>query len=150
MNSKEKTLLHIRRVAELMGDSAQEIIRRGTAHDASKLTSGELGPLAEMDALIARDGNVPFGSEAYEQRRTMLGPMLDHHYAHNSHHPEHYHNGVSGMCLFDVVEMLMDWKAASERGEQSSIGMEAAFARFGIHGQLADVIRNTVERRGWE
>lgn len=148
MNSKEKTLLHIRRVTELMGESAQELIRRGAAHDASKLTDAELEPLRQMDELIARDGNVPFGSEAYERRREMLGPMLAHHYANNSHHPEHYELGVSGMCLFDVVEMVMDWKAASERGEQSSIGLEAAFDRFGIQDQLADVIRNTIERRG--
>lgn len=116
MTSNEKTLRHIKRVSDLLGSFAIELIRRGEVHDASKLSEEEAKPLAEMDALIAKEGNVPFGSPEYERRRQLLGPMLDHHYANNSHHPEHYENGVAGMDLFDVVEMFADWKAASERG----------------------------------
>ena len=40
---------------------------------------------------------------------------IEHHYAVNSHHPEHYEAGIAGMSLFDLIEMLVDWKAASER-----------------------------------
>ena len=80
----------------------------------------------------------------------MLKPMLDHHYARNSHHPEHYENGVNGMDLFDVLEMVCDWKAASERGEESSINLKAACDRFGIDAQMQEVITNHCLRQGWK
>jgi hypothetical protein len=44
-----------------------------------------------------------------------MKPAIQHHYKANSHHPEFYDNGVEGMSLFDVLEMLLDWKAATER-----------------------------------
>lgn len=149
MNSTKKTLRHMKRVQDLLSDAAMELLRRGQAHDLSKLTPAEMGPLAEMDALIEREGQAPFGSEEYERRRAMLGPMLEHHYANNSHHPEHYEDGVAGMDLFDVLEMFVDWKAASERGEESAMGLEAAFNRFSIPEPLAGIIRNTADRLGW-
>ena len=76
---------------------------------------------------------------------------LDHHYANNSHHPEHYENGVNGFDLFDLVEMLFDWKAATERhadGDiRKSIGINKE--RFGISEQLCYIFRNTADRMGW-
>ena len=149
MTSNEKTLRHMKRVQDLLGDAAVELIKRGQRHDLSKLSEAEAGPLAEMDALIEREGQAAFGSEEYERRRQLLGPMLAHHYANNSHHPEHYADGVAGMDLFDVLEMFVDWKAASERGEEASMGLEAAFNRFAIPEPLAGIIRNTAERLGW-
>lgn len=158
MNSTEKTLQHIKRVQDLMGEAASELIRRGAAHDASKFTPEEAGPLAEMDALIEREGNVPFGSPEYEERKKLLGPMLGHHYIYNSHHPEHYQfeyggncvHGVNGMDLFDVLEMFIDWKAASERGEQPSMALKAACEKYHVSEQLAGIMRNTARRLGWD
>ena len=150
MNSIEKTLRHIRRVNELLGQCAVEFIQRGARHDSSKFSEAELEPLKEIDALIEREGQAPFGSDEYERRRQMLKPMLDHHYARNSHHPEHYENGVNGMDLFDVLEMVCDWKAASERGEESSINLKAACDRFGIDAQMQEVITNHCLRQGWK
>jgi hypothetical protein len=149
MTSTEKTLRHIKRVQDLLGRAAAELVHRGEVHDASKLDPIEAGPLAEMDALIERDGNVPFGSQEYETRKAMLGPMLANHYAMNSHHPEHYPNGVDGMDLFDILEMFVDWKAASERGGQSSMGIAAGVQRYQIADQLAAIFRNTADRLGW-
>jgi len=149
MNSTEKTLRHIKRVQDLLGEFATELIRRGAVHDQSKFDPEEAGPLAEMDALIAREGNVPFGSPEYEARKALLGPMLDHHYANNSHHPEHYPYGVSGMDLFDLVEMFVDWKAASERGEQSTMGLRVGCEKYGVADQLHDIMRNTAKRLDW-
>jgi hypothetical protein len=76
---------------------------------------------------------------------------LEHHYAANSHHPEHFANGVAGMSLFDVVEMLMDWKAASERHADGDIWGSIVHntERFGLEPQIADVLRNTAREMGW-
>lgn len=149
MTSLEKTLKHISRVNELLGECSIELIKRGVRHDASKLTDIELKPLEEMDTIIEQEGQAPFGSDEYERRRKLLKPMLDNHYANNSHHPEHYKNGINGMDLYDVLEMVCDWKAASERGEESSLNLQIAFARFNVEPQLQDVIKNHCERKGW-
>lgn len=146
----EKTVRHIQRVRDLLDDFAERLRQRGDVHDASKMTEAEAGPLAEMDALIDREGNVPFGSPEYEARKLILGPMLAHHYANNSHHPEHYPNGVDGMDLFDLVEMFADWKAASERGEASSMGLKVGARKYAVSDQLLSIMQNTADRLGWK
>lgn len=149
MNSEIKTLRHAARVRQLLGEFAVEMIRRGDVHDASKLAPQEKGPLDEMERLIAEEGQAPYGSDEYKRRTALLGPMLAHHYANNSHHPEHYPEGVAGMDLFDLVEMFFDWKAASERGEESAMNLSHSVERFEISPQLAAVLRNTAERLGY-
>ena len=77
---------------------------------------------------------------------------LRHHYAHNRHHPEHFADGVNGMTLVDLVEMLADWKAATERtsphgdlAESLPINGE----RYAIAPQLMDILTNTARHFGW-
>lgn len=149
---------HVARVGELLAQFAAELIERAGVHDRSKFTVEELVSLARLDELIAAEGNVPFGSPEYEQRKKLLGPMLEHHYRENSHHPEHYsvayggnHEiGVEGMDLFDLMEMVVDWKAASERGEAPAIGLKAGCDKYKISLQLEKIMRNTVDRLGWK
>lgn len=143
------TRKHMQRVSELLGDTAIEFIQRGQRHDLSKLEPVELEPLQKMQDLIDAEGQAPYGSDEYKRRTALLGPMLENHYANNSHHPEHYENGINGMDLFDVLEMVMDWKAASERGDESKINVSASIERFGISEQLAEIIRNTISRKMW-
>lgn len=147
--AKEVTHAHIVRVRELLGMFAVEMIERGDAHDRSKFTPEELGPLEEMQRLVEAEGQAPFGSEEYERRKAILGPMLEHHYANNSHHPEHYPNGVNDMDLFDLVEMFFDWKAASERGEESAMNLSFSANRYDLSPQLVSIFTNTAERLGY-
>ncbi|GAB3899985.1 hypothetical protein GCM10029964_086700 [Kibdelosporangium lantanae] len=81
-----------------------------------------------------------------------MGQGLRHHYAHNRHHPEHFADGVNGMTLVDLVEMLADWKAATERtfphgdlADSLAINRE----RFGIAPRLMDILANTARHFGW-
>ena len=76
---------------------------------------------------------------------------LDHHYANNSHHPEHYPNGVDGMNLFDLLEMLLDWKAATERHADGDIAksLEINRGRFKLSDQTVAVLDNTIRFLGW-
>jgi hypothetical protein len=55
------------------------------------------------------------------------------------------------MSLLDLIEMVADWKAASERTKQGSIAQSLAHnkERFGIDDQLASIIENTVRELGW-
>lgn len=137
------TRTHMQRVSELLGEAAIEMIKRSAIHDRSKLEAVELEPQQRLQDVIARDGHAPFESEEYKRRFETLRPMLDHHFANNSHHPEHYADGVNGMTLFDVIEMFFDWKAASERGEEASMNITKACERFKVSPQLESILRNT-------
>lgn len=143
------TVKHRLRVQELLSEAASEILRRGRVHDLSKHKPAEKEPLDEMQRLIETEGQAPFGSEEYERRKTLLGSMLAHHYANNSHHPEHYENGVTGMDLFDLIEMFFDWKAASERGEEASMNINAACEKYAVADQLRAILENTADRLGY-
>lgn len=139
------TYKHIKRVNELLAGFAVELIARGLVHDDSKFEPEELGPLQDMQELVEREGQAPYGSDEYKRRLGILKPMLDHHYALNSHHPEFHSRGINGMTLFDVVEMSQDWIAASERGGETVVGLTSSQERFNISDQLMDILKNTYD-----
>lgn len=143
------TLKHIKRVNELLGEFAIELIRRSNIHDNSKFDPEELEPLQKMQELVDKEGQAPYGSDEYKRRLGILKPMFDHHYAHNSHHPEHYERGIDDMSLYDIVEMFCDWKAASERGEESHINLSASKERFNISDQLFSIFESSCKKNGW-
>ena len=111
-DSTIETTLHINRVRFLVGQCAIILLERGAKHDASKLEEPER---AIFDTVGNRLAVITYAGEEYQHSLAELKTALDHQYAHNAHHPEHYPNGVDGMSLFDLIEMLMDWKAAGER-----------------------------------
>ncbi len=73
---------------------------------------------------------------------------LDNHYALNSHHPEHYNNGINDMDIIDLLEMFCDWKAASERHANGDIyeSIKINKKRFNISDQLEQILINTAKR----
>lgn len=148
-DSTGDTMAHIGRVQELLRDAKDRLTVRAALHDKSKLENPEK---AAFDVLTPRLRDLQYGSDEYRASLREMKPALDHHYAHNSHHPEHYQNGVDGMSLFDVIEMLCDWKAASERHATGSIRQSLVHnaERFNISAQLAHILVNTVEEFGWE
>jgi hypothetical protein len=146
----EITRAHIHRVRTLLDEMCMQLLTRGKTHDASKFDPIEAGPLQVMQDLIDKEGPASFGSDEYRRRTALLGPMLDHHYANNRHHPEHYPDGVAGMDMIDMIEMFVDWKAASERGQDSAVGLSYCIEKYGIPPMLAAVLRNTADRLGWK
>ena len=73
-------------------------------------------------------------------------PAIEHHYANNRHHPEHWPNGIDDMTLLDLVEMLVDWKAATVRNKNGNIrkSVEHNSKRFNMSPQLTKIFENTV------
>ena len=141
-DSTVDTLLHIKRVNELMSMAAEELLRRARVHDESKLLSPEKELFDKLTPLLAGS---KYMSEEYMGFLKELKPALDHHYANNPHHPEHHHDGVNGMGLFDVMEMFFDWKAASERHADGDIydSISKNTDRFKIGPQLNSILINT-------
>jgi Family of unknown function (DUF5662) len=55
-------------------------------------------------------------------------------------------SSVNNMNLFDLLEMLLDWYAATKRHDDGDIqkSLEINKERFGISDQLANILANTV------
>jgi hypothetical protein len=136
------TFRHIERVRNLLNVCVADLLRRGEMHDQTKLSEPEVALFTEYTPKLA---GCTYGSDEYKRNLEAIQPALQHHYAHNSHHPEHYKNGVDDMNLLDVVEMLCDWKAASERHNDGNIrkSIEINANRFGLSPQLVKILENT-------
>ena len=75
-----------------------------------------------------------------------MKPTLDHHYKFNQHHPEYFDKGIQGMNLLDIVEMLCDWKSATERHDDGNIfkSIEINQKRFGYSDELKQILLKTI------
>lgn len=147
-DSTVATLRHSRRVDELLLELMWEIGLRVTHHDESKLHDPEKAVFDEYSPKL-RDST--YGSDEYKRYLREMQIALEHHYYHNRHHPEHFSNGVDGMTLVDLVEMLADWKAATERHADGDLekSLEIQRERFNLSDQLVSILRNTAVEAGW-
>ncbi|MCK5612250.1 hypothetical protein KAR91_60825 [Candidatus Pacearchaeota archaeon] len=145
-DSSKDTLLHISRVAALAQGVCSRLILRAANHDASKLVFPEKEIFDEYTPKLK---DTTYGSDEYNKYLTEMKEALDNHYAVNSHHPEHHKDGIDGMDLLDLVEMLCDWKAASERHEDGDIykSILTNKERFGMSDQLVRILQNTIHRQ---
>ncbi len=142
--SRKQTEKHIERVAQLLEVIVEQLRERALSHDARKLTSPEVAMFADVTDSLR---GLTYGSDEYkEQLQKMLGVALVHHYEHNRHHPEHWPNGIEDMSLVDLLEMMVDWRAATERHADGDIlkSIEHNTERFGLSEQLAQILRNSV------
>ena len=135
------TLRHIMRVRNLLDLCVVDLLRRGERHDLSKLERPEVTGFANAKPIHG----LTYGSQEWKENCKLLEDTLVHHYARNSHHPQHYKNGVNDMTLLDVLEMLVDWKASSERHNDGNIlkSIESNAGRFEMSPQLTRILENT-------
>jgi len=147
-DSTQDTLDHIAKVQWRLRQIRDDLSLRGDAHDQSKLQSPEK---EVFDAVTPKLKGLTYGSDEYKAALVEMGAALTHHYANNSHHPEHFKNGINGMTLLDVIEMLCDWKAATERvaGGDFAKSLEINRTRFAISDQLASIFENTRREMRW-
>lgn len=138
-----ETMRHILTLRSLLMQCLQEFIKRANEHDLSKLSDPEVKLFTIYTPKLK---DVEYGSEEYNQFLQELKPALVNHYKQNSHHPEHYEDGIMGMNLFDLIEMLCDWKASSLRGKNGDLfkSLEIQKTRFGIDNQLYNIMLNTI------
>lgn len=147
-DSTADTLRHSLRVGELMGRIITELVARSTKHDISKTRPPELEIFNEFTPKLKGS---TYGSDEYKGFLEAMGAGLAHHYANNRHHPEHFENGVDGMTLVDVIEMLADWRAATERHDDGNLGKSLRIQkeRFGLSEQLFNILWNTAAVFRW-
>jgi hypothetical protein len=144
-DSKADTLLHIKRVSQLLNEAAIELIKRGNVHDNSKLEEPEKALFDKYTPLLK---TLEYDSPEYKKSLSNLKVALDHHYANNTHHPEHYENGVNDFDMFDLMEMAVDWCAAVERTKDGDIfkSLEINKDRFLLSNQVYCILYNTFKK----
>jgi hypothetical protein len=167
-DSRPDTWQHIHEVRSLLARVIADLMRRQEDHDQSKLVSPEVEVFDEMTQRLKQS---TYGSEEYKGFLARMKPALDHHYAANAHHPEHFTGsrcvqcgnseaepctcggpresmaGVRGMSLLDLLEMLCDWKAATRRHADGDIrrSIEINQKRFGYSDELKRILLNTLD-----
>jgi hypothetical protein len=143
LETNQQTLEHIQTVRGIMHKCISFLIKKAFSHDQSKLDSPEVEIFAEYTPKLRE---TTYGSDQYKQFLKEMKPALDHHYAVNRHHPEHFENGIPDMNLFDITEMLCDWYAATKRHADGDIqkSIELNKERFGIDDQLVQILKNTI------
>lgn len=141
---RAETNEHINKVRIMINDVIQDLGNRADEHDASKLESPEFEIFMEYTPKLK---NSTYGSEEYKGFLREMKVALDHHYAENRHHPEHFPKGIEDMNLVDLIEMLCDWKAATMRHADGDIykSLEYNKDRFNIPDSLYKVLLNTVD-----
>jgi hypothetical protein len=143
-----ETMRHKCRVSEFLGLFVMQVLSRASEHDNSKVGPEELTGFGEATARLK---GLTYGSPEYEASAEDLKVLIKGHYSRNSHHVEHHENGINDFDLFDLVEMLADWKAATERHDDGDLGTSITknAASKNITPQLKGILRNTAEFMGW-
>jgi hypothetical protein len=120
-----ETWRHIHRVMQFMNRFAVAMLDRALRHDQSKLAPPEVALFAAAPPL----GPIAYGTPAYEESRRRIMPALEHHYAHNRHHPEHWPT-PSGAEIDDLREDIAVLESiASERIRGAAV-LERAIGRL--------------------
>ena len=142
-----ETSKHIREVQRILGVAVRLLSTRQDGHDNSKLESPEREIYAEA---LPRLAGTSYGTPEYQALLDSIRPALDHHYANNRHHPEHHENGIRGMSLIDLLEMICDWCAAVKRHDDGDIrvSIQKNQKRFGYSDDVLDMLLNTAVELG--
>lgn len=144
-DSTKETEAHIQKVSDYLDKCIMKLAERQAFHDWDKI--GDTVEKELFDTYTPKLKNCTYGSDEYKSFLEGLRPALDRHYLNNRHHPEHFENGIRGMNLIDLLEMICDWKASSERHADGNIfnSIELNQKRFGYSDDLKEILKNTAD-----
>lgn len=150
MNDEIKALLTIMRHRETVADfltALSDYFRyRAREHDRSKLKFDEFAGFARIN-VVAR--NHAYGTPEYDasmEEAKKPGGCIHTHFGRNAHHPE-FHQSEKDMGLFDLMEMVIDWKAASMTYGTNTLAesLPIQLERFNFERWQEKVIREMVK-----
>lgn len=138
------TTQHIEQVRKNIEIIIEQLHDRALHHDESKLSDAEIDGFTEFTPKLKAS---TYGSEEYHTYLKELKPILEHHYQHSRHHPEHFEDGYTGMNLVDLTEMFCDWLASTQRHEDGDIykSIKISQKRFGLSDDTVQILRNTAK-----
>lgn len=140
-----ETLKHINEVRANLWHIIRHLDKRAQEHDASKFEEPERSIYASaLPDLI----KTVYGSPEYQELLQRSRPAIEHHYSKNRHHPEHHTDGIEGMDLVDLMEMVADWVAATKRNKNGNVhrSIDINTPKYKMTPQLARILTNTVNR----
>lgn len=148
-------LQHRAQVRFLMEKFTSQLMARAFTHDDSKFSKEEF---PAYDACIPLLKEVDYDSDEYKAILSEMKPALEHHYKNNRHHPEYFEDQVKDdkdspvnyMNLFDLIEMYIDWKAASMRQINGAFekSIWRGCSKYEISTQLEKIFENTIRELG--
>ena len=118
-----KHTVHKLWVAWFLWKLAGKLVWRSIVHDLSKYGWAETKHFARS---IRKLRNTTYGTDEYFALLESIKPAIEHHYAKNRHHPEHYKNGIQDMSAIDQLEMICDWCAACKKHKDGNPIQSAA------------------------
>lgn len=138
---------HILLVRNLLNRMVVEILKRSDTHDQSKLSSPEIEYSMKFTQKLK---DADYGSPEYLAIQEQMQEALEHHYACNRHHPEHFDDGIKDMNLIDILEMFCDWVIASQQHPKGDIeqSIEVNQQRFGYSDDLKQIFKNSIKLLG--
>lgn len=146
-DSRKDTIKHRLMVCDFANRFCRKLIARAQRHDESKLHEPEKSKFDVVGTQKHLE-RIEYGSKEYQDSLAALGDALKHHYENNDHHPQHFDNGIDGMNLLQLVEMYLDWCAATKRNKDGDIrkSIELNKKKFGMTEQLYNIFMNTVDK----
>lgn len=114
-DSRPSTIEHIEIVRGFLRKVIEDLEARARDHDRSKLESPEREIFDEFTPKLA---GCTYGTEEYKGYLAAMRPALDHHYAANSHHPEHY-RWHCPICELQIDDSA--WEAAPQGPNESGV-----------------------------
>lgn len=144
---ERETQSHIDRVRYFLQRIMLYISIRAEGHDASKFHSPEREGYMRLSEKLC---GVSYGTPEYAAALASERETIEHHYACNRHHPQHFKNGIDDMNMIDILEMLCDWGARHDDAHGAFADfLDVQQERYGFSDQLLRIMQNTAEYAGW-
>ena len=136
-------LVHKLNLTDQMNKVIKRLIDNSLSHDVMKLESPEIDIHLEYTDKLK---GLEYGSKEYQNTINEMLRNPDCHYNNNSHHPESSSQGIKGMTLIDLIEMLCDWYVASNNHPNGNMenSLEINQKRFGYSDELQQIFKNTI------
>ena len=138
-----KMLGHRHDVSRCLSVLVESLMDRSVCHDLDKFHPEVVDKHCEMFENFQKN-RPPYGTPEYDQVRERFAQILERHYQANRHHPEHFRNGIEGMNLVDVMEMVCDWVAATPKDQDLFDAVGLNCSKYGIDRQLMCLIVKTI------
>lgn len=144
LNFIQETQDHIKKVGYYLSLLIKQLVSRANTHDMSKIGNEKEHDI--FKEFTPKLKSSTYGSTEYAEFLKEMKKALDSHYAGNNHHPEHYINGICGMSLIDLMEMICDWKAATLRHNDGNLirSIEQNQKRWGYSDEIKQILLNTI------
>jgi transposase len=142
-NSTKETLFHQSLVRGRMERVISALMYRAFRHDESKHEEPEKSAIDRVRPELKK---LDYGSPEY---RALKNEFAQYHYKdpRNRHHLQHFENGIEGMNLVDVLEMVCDIRASGDTSKDSDV--RANIRKMDIPPIVQTLIINTLDDLGW-